>query len=102
MNISKFLQEDNGKPSATRFGLLVWVIGLLVVWATGSIHNIYFAQTPELLEIPTSAITLVGFLIGAKVVQKYEEQPGAGAADNTTPSPAAKGVTERSAQPAKA
>ncbi len=87
MNLSTFLQEDNGKLSATRLVLLVWVIGLLVVWTAGSIHNIYLGDSDAtLLELPTSTITLVGILMAGKVVQKYEEKPEAASSGDAAPS----------------
>lgn len=98
MNLAKFLQEDNGKLSATRLVLLLWVIGLLGVWVAGSIHNIYLGQA--LVELPTSTITLVGILTAGKVVQKYEEKPGVATEPDTTSTATVKGQPAGSTQPA--
>jgi hypothetical protein len=101
MNLSTFLQEDNGKLSATRLVLLVWVLGLLGVWAAGSLHNIYLGDMgPALLELPPSTITIVGILMAGKVVQKYEEKPGMMPSNTPAPDSVVKKQAEGNAQPA--
>jgi len=103
MNLSSFLQEDNGKFSATRLALLVWSIGLLGVWAAGSIYNVFWGSTHNFLELPPSTITLVGLLMAGKVVQKYEEKPTTETPpQGTTPLPTVKEQTKGSTQTASA
>jgi len=83
MNALQFLQEDDGKFSATRLALLLWIVGLLVVWTIGSIHNV--SSEGELLEIPFSVITLVGIFVTGKTVQKFgEEKMNSSSSSDTT------------------
>jgi hypothetical protein len=101
MNISEFLQEDNGKRSVTRLVLLLWAIGMLAVWVVGSFHHIYFGLGEGLLELPASTITLLGLLIAGKVVQKHEEQPAVTVSD-TPKTVREKGRTDATVQPTPA
>ena len=87
MKILEFLQDGNDKFSSTRLALLLWVIGLLVIWTMSSIHSEAF------LEIPTSTITLVGILVSGKVVQKFGEEKTnlSASGDTTLPTPTKNG-----------
>lgn len=67
MKILEFLQDDNGGFSATRLAFLLWVLGLLTIWLIAS------AKAGSLQAIPESVITLLGILMGGKVVQKFGE-----------------------------
>jgi hypothetical protein len=69
MNPAEFLQEDNGGLSSTRLAFLLWVVGVLVVWIVGSL------KAGELQSIDNSIITILGILMGGKVVQKFGEKP---------------------------
>jgi len=53
----------------------VWSIGLLGVWVAVNIYSVFTGSTHNLMELPSSTITLVGLLMAGKVVQKYEEKP---------------------------
>ena len=68
MKLSTFLEDNNGGFSAMRLALLLWVVGLLVVWLIGSIKG-----GGTLQEIPGSVLTLVGILTGGKAVQRFGE-----------------------------
>lgn len=74
-NISTFLEDNNGGFSATRLAFLLWVVGLLVIWLLA------FFKTGAMPEIPTSVLTLLGILMGGKVVQRFGE--------NASPAPLA-------------
>jgi hypothetical protein len=65
---SGFLQDDSGNLSSTRLALLLWVIGVLVIWGAASL------KTGELKAIPDSVTTVIGLLMGGKVMQKFGER----------------------------
>ncbi|MBI5694883.1 MAG: hypothetical protein HZC51_03945 [Nitrospirae bacterium] len=67
MNIQKFLQENNGDYSSARLALLLWVGGVLIVWAKSSITN------GQIQAIPESVQVILGILMSGKVVQKFGE-----------------------------
>ena len=69
MKILEFLQEDNGNFSSSRLAFLLWVVGVLLVWAIASI------KSGSLLDIPESVATVIGILMTGKVVQKFGEKP---------------------------
>jgi hypothetical protein len=75
---SEFFQDGEGQFSATRLGFLLWVIGVLVVWAVESI------STRTLQSIPDSVTTIIGVLMAGKVVQNFGERGAANA--GSTPS----------------
>lgn len=55
--LAEFLQDGDGRLSSTRLGLLLWIIGILVVWIITSVtHN-------ALQKIPESVATIVGVLM---------------------------------------
>jgi hypothetical protein len=62
-----FLQNDNGGWSATRLAMLLWVVGVLVIWAYRSI------QAGQVQGIPQSVVTIIGILVTGKVVQRIGE-----------------------------
>ncbi|HEX5394139.1 MAG TPA: hypothetical protein VFW68_12700 [Rhodocyclaceae bacterium] len=63
----EFLQDGDGRLSATRLGFLLWTIGLLVVWIISSVTN------NTLQPIPESVAAIVGVLMTGKVVQSFGE-----------------------------
>ncbi|MDB0510056.1 hypothetical protein [Ralstonia solanacearum] len=71
MKIVQFLQDGSGNLSATRLGFLLWVIGVLLVWADVSITH------PESVHgIDNSVLTLIGILMSGKVVQSFSANDG--------------------------
>ncbi|MDD2816288.1 MAG: hypothetical protein PHP00_11230 [Thiotrichaceae bacterium] len=69
-----FLQDDSGNLSSMRLAFLLWVVGVLTIWGVASL------KTGELKVIPDSVTTIIGLLMGGKVMQKFGEQ--------STPQPA--------------
>ena len=65
--MASFLQEDDGKWSAARLALLLWVVGVLLIWAIVSL------RMKQLQPIPESVVTVIGILTTGKVVQKFGE-----------------------------
>jgi len=67
MNAARFIEEQNGKASAVRLILLLWGVGVLVVWIIASVRS------NALHEIPESVVVILGLLIGGKAVQRFGE-----------------------------
>ncbi len=65
-----FLQDDNGNLSSMRLAFLLWVVGVgvLLIWGVASL------KAGELKIIPDSVTTIIGVLMGGKVMQKFGEQ----------------------------
>jgi hypothetical protein len=61
------IREKKGKISSSRILLLLWGIGLFVVWSFVSLVN------RNIAEIPESVVTVLGILSGSKVVQRFGE-----------------------------
>lgn len=74
-----FLQDDNGNLSSMRLAFLLWVVGVLVIWGVASL------KAGELKMIPDSVTTIVGVLMGGKVMQKFGEQSSPKLADHAQP-----------------
>jgi hypothetical protein len=70
-----FLQDDNGNLSSMRLAFLLWVVGVLLIWGIASL------KAGELKIIPDSVTTIVGVLMGGKVMQKFGEQSSSKSAD---------------------
>lgn len=69
MRLQQFLEDKKtGQFSATRLALLLWVTGVFVVWAYASVSAM------ELEAVPDSVVTILGLLLGGKVVQRYGER----------------------------
>lgn len=69
MNWWKSILEDNsGGASSIRILMMVWGVGLFVVWCYVSFH------TGGLVTIPESVITLFLGLVTTKVVQRFGEK----------------------------
>jgi hypothetical protein len=77
--ILEFLQENNGGFSATRLALLLWVVGVLVVWIIDSL------KSGTLAPIDSSIATVIGILMTGKVVQKFGEKDDSGPATQSQP-----------------
>lgn len=75
---SGFLQDDNGNLSSTRLAFLLWVVGVLLIWGVSSL------KSGDLKNIPDSVTTIIGVLMGGKVMQKFGERSNS-AVTNTTP-----------------
>ena len=65
--IGSLVQEKQGKVSTSRVLLLLWGVGLFLVWAFVSIIN------RNIAEIPESVVTVIGILSGSKVLQRFGE-----------------------------
>ena len=65
--IGSLVQEKEGKVSTSRVLLLLWGVGLFLVWAVVSIIN------QNIAEIPESVVTVIGILSGSKVLQRFGE-----------------------------
>ncbi len=61
------VREEKGKVSSLRALLLLWGVGLFLVWAFVSIIN------RNIAEIPESVVTVIGILSGSKVLQRFGE-----------------------------
>ncbi|MEZ4865985.1 MAG: hypothetical protein R3C14_32015 [Caldilineaceae bacterium] len=68
LNFLQFLQDEKGIFSSTRLAFLLWTIGVLVAWLTGSFHEM------KLLPIDNSVIRIISAFMTGKVVQKYAEK----------------------------
>jgi hypothetical protein len=66
----EFLEDGTGALSATRLGFLLWVLGVLGVWAVDSV------LTQKVQGIDNSIITIIGILMSGKVVQSFSENIG--------------------------
>jgi hypothetical protein len=69
-NLSEFLEDNNGGLSSTRLALLIWVFGILIVWS----YSCFSANPVKLAAIDPTVLTLLGILMGGKVVQKFGEK----------------------------
>jgi len=78
-NISTFLEDNDGGFSSTRLVMILWMLGVLIVWIYKSL-----TQT-ELQPIPESVVAVIGIIVTGKAVQRYGEKanvpPGATADD---------------------
>lgn len=75
--MASFLQEDDGKWSATRLALLLWVVGVLVIWGYSSV------RARQMQEVPDSVVTVMGILTTGKVVQRFGETRATGRSQST-------------------
>jgi hypothetical protein len=87
----EFLQDDNGALSSTRLIMLLWVLGVLGVWAAATIVGLAGkgvcaagGKCPLLAAIPGSVITLTGIILGGKVLQKWPEVKASGQSNTET------------------
>ncbi|MHA6881538.1 hypothetical protein [Ralstonia pseudosolanacearum] len=71
MRISEFFKDGSGAYSATRLGFVFWVFGVLIVWIYLSITNPCEPQ-----KIDSTVVTLLGILMGGKVVQSFSPNDG--------------------------
>ena len=65
--ILSLVREKEGKISTSRVLLLIWGVGLFIVWVSVSIIN------RNIAEIPESVVTVIGILSGSKVLQRFGE-----------------------------
>jgi hypothetical protein len=61
------IREKKGKVSSSRVLLLIWGVGVFLVWTVVSLIN------RNIAEIPESVVTILGILSGSKVVQRFGE-----------------------------
>jgi len=67
MKIFEFLEDTNGKISAIRVALLVWLV-------TICFNSVYLTvMTQKLVGADPSMITGLGILLGGKVIQGYTD-----------------------------
>ncbi len=69
--LGTFLEDNSGGYSATRLILLVWAGGVLAIWIHTSLRNCQLAAVPD------SITTILGVLMGGKVVQRFGEKADA-------------------------
>ncbi len=71
--LSSILEDNSGGLSSTRILMLSWGIGVLLVWAAGSIigflHGVYVFPA-----IPESVVSILGIVLGGKVIQRFGEK----------------------------
>ncbi len=65
--LGQFFQDTDGKLSATRLVMILWVIGTFCIWSYISI------KSASLVELPSSVVEILGILLTGKVVQKFSE-----------------------------
>jgi hypothetical protein len=61
------LKDNDGKPSSSRFLIILWGLGVFVIWAFSSI------KTATLQSIPESVIVTLGVLVAGKTLQRFGE-----------------------------
>ena len=66
-NLLQFLKDDTGQYSAMRLVFILWSFVIALVWTYLSI------KTGVFVSIPNSLITLIGMLLGGKVLQSASE-----------------------------
>lgn len=74
IDISSIIQDNSGGLSSTRVLMLLWGGGVFVVWGfsavVAAVHGIYIFPP-----IPESVVTILGIVLGGKVVQRPFENP---------------------------
>lgn len=75
--LSSFLEDNSGELASTRLTLLLWSVGILVIWVYRAFHD-------STLVIDNSVVTLFGIIVGGKAVQRFGEKPEA-TTQNTAP-----------------
>jgi len=65
--LGQFFQDSDGKLSATRLVMILWVIGTFLIWSYISIKSV------ALVQLPSSVVDILGILLTGKVVQKFGE-----------------------------
>lgn len=66
--ITTLLEDNSGGYSTMRLCLLMWVIGMLLVFIVGTAKNGW-----KPVDMPDSIMIGLGVLAGAKTVQRYGE-----------------------------
>jgi hypothetical protein len=61
------LKDMDGKPSSSRFLIMLWGLGVFVIWAFSSI------KSSTLQAIPESVSTILGVLVAGKTLQRFGE-----------------------------
>jgi hypothetical protein len=61
------LKDTDGKPSSSRFLIMLWGLGVFVIWAFSSI------KSSTLQAIPESVSTILGVLVAGKTLQRFGE-----------------------------
>jgi hypothetical protein len=69
LNFLQFLQDGNNEFSSMRLIVLLWSVGILLMWMFCSFSNKCLQPLPE------SVIAVMGILVTGKAVQKKIEQP---------------------------
>jgi hypothetical protein len=61
------LKDTDGKPSSSRFLIMLWGLGVFVIWAFSSI------KSSTLQAILESVSTILGVLVAGKTLQRFGE-----------------------------
>jgi len=69
LNFLQFLQDESGDFSSMRLIVILWAIGILLMWCFCSFINKCLQPLPE------SVVGIMMILITGKAVQKRIEQP---------------------------
>lgn len=69
LNFLQFFQDGDGDFSSMRLVVILWALGILVMW----MFCCFFQR--QLVVLPESVIAALGILITGKAVQKKIEQP---------------------------
>lgn len=73
LNFSSIIQDNSGGVSSIRCLMLLWGIGVFLIWAAGAIvgmvHGVYVFPT-----IPTEVLTVLLGVTGVKTIQRFGEK----------------------------
>lgn len=73
VNITSIIEDNTGGISATRVLMLVWGIGVFLIWGFATVMaTIHGAYTG--IPIPESVVTILLGVVGGKVVQRPFEK----------------------------
>jgi hypothetical protein len=65
--VDGLIKDSDGKPSSSRFLILLWGIGVFGIWAYSSL------KSSVLQPIPESVIVTLGVLVAGKTIQRFGE-----------------------------
>ena len=73
LNFSSIIQDNSGGISSIRCLMLLWGVGVFLVWAAGAVvglvHGVYVFPT-----IPPEVVTILLGVSGIKTVQRFGEK----------------------------
>jgi hypothetical protein len=76
--LSSFVEDNSGGFSSTRLVMLMWSIGVFLVWAVTTCWSVFHSGEKTMMSIPGEVITVLLGVMGLKVVQRFGEK------DNTS------------------